>query len=185
MSSTRPITKAFNQGELPTIACFNKATDPIGVDFDALIAAMQAYVDQQVVPVWNTPATLVKTTDFVEKACAMVFLDDADQPGALAYHDLTPDRLPLSKVFVKTTIADEIKPSPFDTLKVQIADEAGNALQTLHTFSNVDATPHFERVHFDVSVFLGPRIQAQFVASEDGQKQTFFFVDSVQLVTTP
>ena len=35
----------------------------------------------------------------------MVFLDDADQPGALAYHDLTPDGLPESKVvvFAKTT----------------------------------------------------------------------------------
>jgi len=34
----------------------------------------------------------------------MVFLDNADQPGALAYHDLTPDGLPLAKVFVKTTV---------------------------------------------------------------------------------
>jgi hypothetical protein len=30
----------------------------------------------------------------------MVFLDDADQEGALAYHDLTPDGMPQSKVFV-------------------------------------------------------------------------------------
>ena len=34
----------------------------------------------------------------------MVFLDDADAPGALAYHDLTPDGFPISKVFVKTTL---------------------------------------------------------------------------------
>lgn len=27
----------------------------------------------------------------------MVFLDDADQPGAMAYYDLTPDGLPRSK----------------------------------------------------------------------------------------
>lgn len=80
---------------------------------------------------------------------------------------------------------DEVKPSPFDMLKIQIADEGGNVLQTLHTFSNVDETPHFERVHFDVSAFLGRRVQVLFVASKDGQKQTSFFVDSVQLVTTP
>jgi hypothetical protein len=80
---------------------------------------------------------------------------------------------------------DEIKPSPFDTLKIQIADEGGNVLQTLHTFSNVDETPHFERVHFDVSAFLGRRVQVRFVASEDAQKRTSFFVDTVQLVTTP
>ena len=81
MKTTRPTFGAFNQGGVPTIACFNKATDPLGVDFDALIAAMQAYVDQHVVPVWNTPAKLVKTKDFVKKAWAMVFLDDSDQPG--------------------------------------------------------------------------------------------------------
>jgi hypothetical protein len=42
----------------------------------------------------------------VKGAWAMVFLDNADQPGALAYHDLTPDGLPQSKVFVKTTRDD-------------------------------------------------------------------------------
>src|ERR1700676_5081992 len=44
--SARPKFAAFNQGIIPTIACFNKATIPLGVDFDALIAGMQAYVDQ-------------------------------------------------------------------------------------------------------------------------------------------
>ena len=95
---------AFNQGEIPTIACFNKATIALGVDFDALIAAMQVYVDKYVAPIWGTPAKLVKTTGFKKGAWAMVFLDNADQPDALAYHDLTPDGLPQSKVFVKTTL---------------------------------------------------------------------------------
>ena len=98
---------AFNQGGTPTIACFNNATTPLGVDFDALIAAMQIYIDQYIVPVWGTPAKLVKTTGFQPGAWAMVFLDNADQPGALAYHDLTPDGLPEAKVFVETTIADK------------------------------------------------------------------------------
>src|SRR3989442_5456663 len=96
---------AFNQGEIPTIACFNKATIALGVDFDALIAAMQVYVDKFVAPVWGTPAKLVMTTGFQKGAWAIVFLDDADQPGALAYHHLTPDGLRQSKVFVKTTLA--------------------------------------------------------------------------------
>jgi hypothetical protein len=54
--------------------------------------------------VWGTPAKLFKSTDFVKNDWAMVFLDDADQPGALAYHDLTPDGLPLAKVFVRTIV---------------------------------------------------------------------------------
>src|SRR2546430_4462322 len=102
----RPIFGAFNQGEVPTIACFNKATIALEVDFDALIAAMQVYVNEYVVPIWATPANLVKTTGFKKGAWAIVFLDNADQPGALAYHDLTPDGLPQSKVFVKTTLDD-------------------------------------------------------------------------------
>ena len=104
MKHTGPTFGAFNQGTVPTIACFNKATTALGVDFDALIAAMQMYVDKYVAPVWGTPAKLIKSKGFVKGAWAMVFLDNADQPGALAYHDLTPDGLPQSKVFVKTTI---------------------------------------------------------------------------------
>jgi hypothetical protein len=81
--STRPTFAAFNQGVIPTIACFNKATVALGVDLDALIAAMQDYIVKFIAPVWGTPANLVKTTDFQPGAWAIVFLDNADQPGAL------------------------------------------------------------------------------------------------------
>lgn len=109
MTRGKLVRGAFNQGVIPTIACFNKATTPVsqwGVGLDGLISAMQAYVDNHVAPVWGTPAKLVKSTDFVKNAWAIVFLDTADQPGALAYHDLTPEGLPVSKVFVKTTLDD-------------------------------------------------------------------------------
>src|SRR5664279_320691 len=127
-----PTFAAFNQGELPTIACFNKATTPLGVDFDALINATQAYVDNYVAPVWGTPAKLVKTTDFKKGAWAIVFLDNADQPGALAYHDLTPDGLPESKVFVKTTLdnGDLVSVSASHELVEMLVDPAINLLTT-------------------------------------------------------
>jgi hypothetical protein len=127
-----PTFAAFNQGEFPTIACFNKATTPLGVDFDALIAAMQAYVDNYVAPVWGTPAKLVKTTDFKKGAWAIVFLDNADQPGALAYHDLTPDGLPESTVFVKTTLdnGDLVSVSASHELVEMLVDPAINLLTT-------------------------------------------------------
>jgi hypothetical protein len=64
MANGKPTFGAFNQGGLPTIACFNKASISLGVDFDALIAAMQAYVDRYVAPVWGTPAKLVKSKGF-------------------------------------------------------------------------------------------------------------------------
>jgi hypothetical protein len=132
METTRPILGAFNQGELPTIACFNNATTPLGVDLDALIVAMQAFVDEHVVPVWGTPAKLIRSDGFVKGAWAMVFLDDADQPGALAYHDLTPDGLPEAKVFVKTTLAnnDLVSVSASHELVEMLVDPAINLLTT-------------------------------------------------------
>lgn len=132
MHTIRPTFAAFNQGDVPTIACFNKATTPLGVNLDALIAAMQAFIDDDVAPVWGTPAKLVKTTDFLPGKWAMVFLDNADQPGALAYHDLTPDGLPLAKVFVKTTIAnhDLVSVSASHELVEMLVDPAINLLTT-------------------------------------------------------
>jgi len=132
METRRPTLGAFNQGAVPTIACFNKATVPLGVDLDALIAAMQAFVDQHVVPVWGTPAKLMKSTGFVKGAWAMVFLDNADQQGALAYHDLTPDGLPESKVFVKTTLANKelVSVSASHELVEMLVDPAINLMTT-------------------------------------------------------
>lgn len=74
------------------------------MDLDALIAAMQVFINQYVAPVWGAPAKLIKSRDFMKSFWAMIFLDDADQPKALAYHDLTPDGPPQSKVFVRTTL---------------------------------------------------------------------------------
>src|SRR5438552_12814507 len=130
MTARRTIFGAFNQGGVPTIACFNKATVGLGVDLDALIAAMQIFVDRHVAPVWGTPARLIRSRGFVKGAWAMVFLDNADQPGALAYHDLTPDGLPQSKVFVKTTLAnhDLVSVSASHELVEMLVDPAINLM---------------------------------------------------------
>ena len=101
---SRFIAAAFDHGQVPTIACFNKATGSLGVDFGRLISVLQKFVDQYFVPVWGTPARLVRTTGFRKGAWALAFLDRADVANALGYHDLTPDGLPLSKVFVRTTL---------------------------------------------------------------------------------
>ena len=107
----RPILAAFDHGQIPTIACINKATIPLGVDFTKLVTALQKFSDNYFTPVWGTPGRLVKANNFISGAWAIVLLDTADVQGALGYHDLTPDGLPLSKVFVKTTIDDGQKVS--------------------------------------------------------------------------
>jgi hypothetical protein len=128
----QPTFGAFNQGLTPTIAVFNKAKTPLGVDLDALISAMQTFIDQHVVPVWGTPAKLQRSTGFIKNAWAMVFLDNADQAGALAYHDLTPDGLPISKVFVKTTLDnhDKVSVSASHELVEMLVDPAINLMTT-------------------------------------------------------
>jgi hypothetical protein len=156
MSSTKPRFGAFNQGDVPTIACFNQAKTPLGVDYNALIAALQVYVDKYVVPVWGTPAKLVKTKGFVKNAWAVVFLDNADAPGALAYHDLTPDGLPLSKVFVKTTIDDGelVSVSASHELVEMLVDPAINLMttgpdpKTIYAYESADPV---EALSFNVS----------------------------------
>ena len=150
--------RAFNQGATPTISCFvDKSTKtPLGVNYDKLIAAMQAYVNNHVVPVWATPAKLVKTTGFVKDTWAMVFLDDADTSGALAYHDLTPDGLPLSKVFVRTTIqnGDLVSVSASHELVEMLVDPAINLMSTgpdpkvMYAYESADPV---EALTFDVN----------------------------------
>jgi hypothetical protein len=90
---------------VPTIACIDRATSVLAVDFDRLIAALQVYVDDFVAPVWGTPARLVRAQDYLKGAWALVFLDDADQEP-FAFHELTPAGLPIAKVYARTSERD-------------------------------------------------------------------------------
>jgi len=96
MPSRKIIMAAFDHGQVPKVACINKATVDLGVDFDRLVPALQKFLDEHFVPVWGTPATLVKATKPLAGAWSIV---------------LTKNGLPLSKIFVKTTLADRQKVS--------------------------------------------------------------------------
>ena len=128
MPARKIVMAAFNQGAVPTIAFINKATVDLGVDFDKLIPALQKFLDECFVPIWGTPAKLVKTTKPLSGAWTIVFLDDADAEQALGYHELTKDGLPLSKVFVKTTIkaGDKVSVTACHELAEMMVDPAIN-----------------------------------------------------------
>jgi hypothetical protein len=130
--SDRPVFAAFDQGQIPEIAVFNQAKTPLGLDLGAFVAALQKFVTEHVVPVWGTPARLVRTSGFKKGSWGFVFLDDADSPGALAYHDLTPDGFPLSKVFVKTIAEDgaSLTVAASHELVEMLVDPAINLLST-------------------------------------------------------
>jgi hypothetical protein len=96
---------AFNQGKFPTIAFVNLATASLGVDLGRLVSALDKQMRRDFVPIWGYPAKLYVTKKPKPDEWQMVFLDDADAANALGYHDITKDGQPVSKVFVKTTVA--------------------------------------------------------------------------------
>ena len=128
------IRAAFNQGQVPTIACFvdPSTRTPLGMNLGKLVGAMQEFLDKHFVPVWGTPAKLVQSKGFAKGAWAVVFLDDADAADALAYHDLTPDGLPISKVFLRTIkqANDSVSVSTSHELVEMLVDPAINLMST-------------------------------------------------------
>jgi len=99
----------FNRDLTPTVVCVNKATVDLGVDFDKLVPALQDFLDELFVPVWGTPAKLVKTTKPRPGAWHLIFLDHAGSEGADSFHDITYSGMPVAKVFVKPALkSDEV-----------------------------------------------------------------------------
>lgn len=94
------------QGGAVSIACINKAKTDLGVPFDKLTATLQKCFDTYFLPVWGYPVKLYNTKTAKPSDWQFIYFDDADQAGALGYHDLTKDGQPVSKIFVRTTLQD-------------------------------------------------------------------------------
>lgn len=69
-----------------------------------------------------------------------------------------------------------------DTFAVQIRSTSGAILQTLATYSNLDASPAYRVYSFDVSSFRGQAIQVYFIGTEDSAISTGFILDKVNLI---
>ncbi|HUI34795.1 MAG TPA: hypothetical protein VLX67_04610 [Stellaceae bacterium] len=92
------------------IAVINESTAIGDADVQKMIPALDQQWNKDLAPAWGVDEA---TFGFVPKGQApgagtwwVVFLDNSDQAGALAYHDLTNEGLPISKVFVKTLLSD-------------------------------------------------------------------------------
>jgi hypothetical protein len=92
------------------IAVINESTVAADGDIQELLPAFTQQWNQDLNTVWGVGnaqfAFTPKTTAPAAGAWWVVFLDDSDQANALAYHDLTNEGLPISKVFVRTIQAD-------------------------------------------------------------------------------
>jgi hypothetical protein len=93
------------------IATINESTAIADRDVQAMIPAFDAQWNKDLNSIWGVgSATLSWSPKGQQPASGswwVVFLDDSDQADALAYHDLTDEGLPISKVFVKTIQADK------------------------------------------------------------------------------
>lgn len=91
---------------VPTIDVVNESTVVSDTDTALLVKALQVQVATHFRPAWDAGCRLVHATKVGTRSWGLVILDDADQAGALGYHDLTAAGLPLGKVFARTTQQD-------------------------------------------------------------------------------
>lgn len=97
------------------LAVINQSTVVTAVQANSMAKACAKQLKRDVAPRWNMlPAKVVfySSPDIVpDNYDQMVILDDADQAGALGYHDETPDGKPYGKVFAKTCLDNGVSVS--------------------------------------------------------------------------
>ena len=93
------------------ISVMNESTAVSDADVQKMLPAFDSQLNKDLVSVWSVEpakfAFLPKGQAAPKGSWWVVFLDDSDQADALAYHDLTNEGLPMSKVFVKSIQADK------------------------------------------------------------------------------
>lgn len=96
---------------MPQIAVINESTAISDHDVQAMLPAFTQQWNQDLKPIWGVEEATFTFVPKRKKPAAgswwVVFLDNSDQADALAYHDLTNEGLPISKVFVRTLLADK------------------------------------------------------------------------------
>jgi hypothetical protein len=95
---------------MPQIAVINESSAISDADVQKMLPAFEQQWNKDLLPVWGVDTATFNFMPPGQPPASgtwwVVFLDDSDQAGALAYHDLTDEGLPISKVFVKTLLAD-------------------------------------------------------------------------------
>jgi hypothetical protein len=73
------------------------------------------------------------------------------------------------------------KKSADEVLSVEIRNGAGALLETIGTFSNLDACASYLQRRFDVSRYRGKTIRISFTGVQDQGPPTWFLLDDVGL----
>ncbi len=89
------------------ISVINESTVLSDTDITTAVVALQQQVTNDFRPVWGTDAELKMVSQGASAPTGtwwLAILDDSDQAGTLGYHDLTPDGLPMGKVFAASDL---------------------------------------------------------------------------------
>jgi hypothetical protein len=89
------------------ISVINESTVVTDAEVTPVVSALQQQVTNDFRPIWGIDAELKmvpKGTQPPTGSWWLAILDDSDQAGALGYHDLTPDGLPIGKVFAASDL---------------------------------------------------------------------------------
>ena len=93
------------------VAVINESTAITDPEIQAMLPAFSHQWNKDLAPIWGVGTAhftfVPKTTAPASRTWWVVFLDDSDQAKNLAYHDLTNEGLPISKVFVNSVRADK------------------------------------------------------------------------------
>ena len=135
------------------VAVINASTTLSDAEVQDAVPALQVQVHRDFAPAWGIDADL----SFVPRggtaapgAWWLVILDTSDAPGALGYHDLTPEGLPLGKVFAASdrglglqwtvTASHELLEMLADPdVNLTVFIESGSTTGTLYAYEVCDA----------------------------------------------
>lgn len=93
------------------ISVINASTVLTDDQVQAAVPSLQKQVTRDFAPQWGTDADLTFVPQGQQPQPGtwwLTILDDSDQAGALGYHDLTSDGLPLAKVFAKSDLDNNL-----------------------------------------------------------------------------
>jgi len=173
------------------IAVKNMSTVVTEAEVASALPSFQKQVSNDFCAEWGIDATLQlfgKSQKIPATAWLVGVFDDADQAGALGYHDLTKAGLPLGKVFARTTINDgglwtvtfshellEMLADP--NINLCAFDEANKRLYAYEVCDAVEADPLGYKIgNVTVSDFVLP---GWFEPTHVGKNEKFAFKSKV------